>query len=199
MIEIISETVCTLEVLKFEPFEPDLENAVIDPTVEKIMYFAFAEHEYLDSKFVLVGWDVGRPGLRYGIEKFGTRSQFNTMERTWPKNIGRGQCIITWNTISYDNVQGVGSKLYFQSFHSNRPYYCTILAMGSFDCCMSELKKYESLTLHYPLRDDDYLVSKDNLWMLQDSSREHSRRSEPIHFHLAVDKVMAEFELSEKK
>ena len=25
-------------------------------------------------------------------------------------------------------------NLYFQSLHSNRPYYCTILAMGNFDC-----------------------------------------------------------------
>jgi hypothetical protein len=121
------------------------------------------------------------------------------MEMTWPKGFGRGQCVITWNTISYDNVQGVGSKLYFQSLHSDRPCYCTILAMGSFDCCMSELKKYEGLTLHYPLRDDDYLVAKDNLWMLKDSSRENSCRSEPIHMYLAVEKVMAEFENEKKK
>jgi hypothetical protein len=64
---------------------------------------------------------------------------------------------------------------------------------------MSELKKYEGLTLHYPLRDDDYLVAKDNLWMLKDSSRENSCRSEPIHMYLAVEKVMAEFENEKKK
>jgi hypothetical protein len=83
--------------------------------VEKIMNFAFVEREYLDTKFVLVSWDVGRRGLWYGNEKFGKRSQFNTMEMTWPKGFGRVQCVITWNTISYDNVQGVGSKLYISN------------------------------------------------------------------------------------
>jgi hypothetical protein len=35
--------------------------------------------------------------------------------------------------------------------------------------------------------------------MLKDSSREISCRSELIHFHLDVEKVMAEFELNKKK
>ncbi len=115
------------------------------------------------------------------------------------KGIGRGRFTINYNIISYDNVQGVGSKLYFQSFYSNRPYYCTILAMGNFDCCMSELKKYEGLTIKYPLCVHDYMVSKDYLWMLKDPSRENSCRSEPIHYHLDAEKVMAEFNLNEKR
>ena len=28
----------------------------------------------LYTKFILVSWDVGRPGLWYGIERFGTRN-----------------------------------------------------------------------------------------------------------------------------
>jgi hypothetical protein len=43
------------------------------------------------------------------------------------------------------------------------------------------------------------MASKDYIWMLKDSSRENSCRSEPIHFHLDVEKVMAEFELNEKR
>ena len=67
--------------------------------------------------------------------------------------------------------------------------------MGNFDCCISELKKYEGLTIKYPLRVDDYMVSKDNLWMLKDPSREKSCRSELIHFHLDVEK----YEFNEKR
>ena len=82
---------------------------------------------------------------------------------------------------------------------SDKIYYCTILAMGNFDCCMSELKKYEGLTIKYPLCVHDYMVSKDYLWMLKDPSRENSCRSEPIHYHLDAEKVMAEFNLNEKR
>ena len=67
--------------------------------------------------------------------------------------------------------------------------------MGNFDCCISELKKYEGLTIKYPLRVDDYMVSKDYLWMLKDPSRENSCRFEPIHFHLDVEK----YEFNEKR
>jgi hypothetical protein len=98
------------------------------------------------------------------------------MEMTWPKGFGRGQCVITWNTISYDNVQGVGSKLYISN-HCIQ-IGCAFVQFLLWAVLTSELKKYEGLTLHYPLRDDDYLEAKDNLWMLQDSSRENSCRSE---------------------
>jgi hypothetical protein len=71
--------------------------------------------------------------------------------------------------------------------------------MGNFDCCMSELKKYEGHTIKYPLSVYDYMVSKDYLWMLKDPSRENSCRSEPIHFHLDAEKVMAQINLNEKR
>ena len=40
-----------------------------------------------NTKFILVSWDVARPGLWYDIEVFGTRSQFKTIERTWPQGV----------------------------------------------------------------------------------------------------------------
>jgi hypothetical protein len=167
LIEIISESVCYSNVIKFEPFESDLEDAIIDRTIEKLMNTAFIESDYVvvnkNTKFILVSWDVGRPGLWYGIEIFGTRQQFKTMTRTWPNGIGRGNQITEYSTISYENVQGVGSKIYFESLYSNRPHYCEILAMGSFNSCLEELKKFEDHTLHFPLIPEDYLFSHDNL------------------------------------
>ena len=71
--------------------------------------------------------------------------------------------------------------------------------MGNLVCCISELKKYDSLTLKYPLRVYEYMVSKDYLWMLKDPSRENSCRSEPLYFHLDAEKVMARFNLDEKR
>ena len=47
MIEIIFETLCAVEVLKFDTFESDLENEIRDPMVEKIMNFAFVERDNL--------------------------------------------------------------------------------------------------------------------------------------------------------
>jgi hypothetical protein len=44
-------------------------------------------------------------GLWYGVEIFGTRNQFKTMERIWSKGIGKGESITTYTTINYDNVQ----------------------------------------------------------------------------------------------
>jgi hypothetical protein len=46
---------------------------------------------------------------------------------------------------------------------------------------------------------NDYMVSKDYLWMLKVPSRENSCRSEPKHFHLDAEKVMAQFNLNEKR
>jgi hypothetical protein len=70
MIESIPETVCDIEILKFEPFESDLENAIIDSTADKIMN-AFSDRDCItvtaNTKFILVSWDVGRPGLWYGV------------------------------------------------------------------------------------------------------------------------------------
>ena len=112
-----------------------------------------------NTKFILVSWDVARPGLWYGIEVFGTRSQFKTMERTWPQGLGMGESITKYTTISYDNVQNVGSKL---------------------ATCMSELKNYEDLTLHFPLVAADYMIKKDNLELLNEPYQNNSCRCEPL-------------------
>ena len=68
--------------LKFEPFESDLlfihiiiiiihNNAIIDSTADKIMNGAFSDRDCItvtaNTKFILVSWDVGRPGLWYGV------------------------------------------------------------------------------------------------------------------------------------
>ena len=89
------------------------------------------------------------------------------MKRTWSKGIGKGESITTYTTINYENVQEVGSKLYFDSLNSNRrPFYCVILAMGTLENCMRELKRFEDLTLHHKLVPEDYMTSKDNLELL---------------------------------
>jgi hypothetical protein len=64
------------------------------------------------------------------------------MERTWSKGIGKGESITTYTTINYENVQDVGSKLYFDSLNSNRrPFYCVMLAMGTLAYCMREFSE----------------------------------------------------------
>ena len=194
LIEIISESVCYLDVIKFEPFESDLENAIVDRRKENVLNKAFIEPEYLtvneNTKFILVSWDAGRPGLWYGIEIFGTRQQFKTMTSNWSNGIGRGKKITEYSTISYDNVQGIGSKLYFESLYSHRPYYCEILAMGSFNSCMLELKRFEERTLHFPLVPEDFLLSHDNLDLLKGPHQHKSCRSQPIRIYLAIERAL---------
>jgi hypothetical protein len=147
----------------------------------KILNGAFSERVTTNTKFILVSWDVGRPGLWYGIEVFGTRSQFKTMERTWSKGIGKGESITTYTTINYENVQDVGSKLYFDSLNSNRrPFYCVILAMGTLAYCMRELKRFEDLTLHHPLVHEDYMIPKDNREFMKNPNDHYSCRCEPL-------------------
>jgi len=103
------------------------------------------------------------------------------MESTWSKGVGKGNRVRTFTTINYENVQEVGSKVYFDSLNSNnRPYFCVILAMGTLENCMRELKNYEDLTLHYPLVPADFLISKDNLELLSNPSIHNSCRCEPI-------------------
>ena len=115
MIEIFSEKVCELDVVRFAPFESDLENAIKDNTVEKIMNMAYIDCDHINTKFVLVSWEVGRPGLWYGVERFGTRSQFQSMSVKWLSNEkGRVQ---TYTVINYDNEQCPGSKCYFQTLN----------------------------------------------------------------------------------
>ena len=133
--------------------------------------------------------------LRY----FGTRSQFKTMERTWSKGIGKGESITTYTTINYENVQEVGSKLYFDSLNSNRrPFYCVILAMGTLADCMSDLKRFEDLTLHHPLVPADYLTSKDNLELLSNPNIHNSCRCEPLRINRIAETVLKSMEHAEK-
>ena len=44
--------------------------------------------------------------------------------------------------------------------------------MGTLATCMSELKNYEDLTLHFPLVAADYMITKDNLELLNDVNPE---------------------------
>ena len=105
---------CDIDILKFDPFESDLENAIKDSTAYKLMNCSYNVQDCVtittNTKFILVSWDVARPGLWYDIEVFGTRSQFKTMERTWPQGLWRGEGITKYTTISYDNFQNVGLK-----------------------------------------------------------------------------------------
>ena len=167
------------------------------------MNVAFSERDCINvtanTKFILVSWDVARPGLWYGVEVFGTRSQFNNMESTWSKVVGRGNRVRTFTTITYENVQEVGSKVYFDSLNSNnRPYYCVILAMGTLENCMRELKNYEDLTLDHPLVPADFLISKDNLELLSNPNIHNSCRCEPIRINRIAETVLKSMEHAEK-
>ena len=79
-----------------------------------------------------------------------------------------GESITKYTTNSYDNVQNVGSKL---------------------ATCMSELKKYEDLTLHFPLVAADYMITKDNLELLNEPYQHNSCRCEPLRIILITEKV----------
>jgi hypothetical protein len=61
MIEIFSEKVCELDVIRFVPFESDLENAIKDNTVEYIMNKAYIECDYIDTKFSVFQCCYPRP------------------------------------------------------------------------------------------------------------------------------------------
>ena len=190
-IETNLEKVCELDVSKFEPFESDLDHAIEDRTIENLMNKAIIHSDIdinLYTKFILVSWDVGRPGLWYGIERFGTRKQFKTVEVNSER----------YRSINYDLVQGPGSKLYFQSLNSTRPFYCIILYMGSFDCFMRELKKYEDFTLHFPLTPADYLFPKELQPLLNEPYRYNSCRSELIRVDLVVERVVTNIDIDER-
>jgi hypothetical protein len=119
--------------------------------------------------------------------------------RNWPNGIGRGQCNTTFTPISYDDVQIPGSKVYFYSAGSMKPYYCTILAMGSFGSCMEELKSYECLTLHFPLVDTDYLLPYGCLELTSDPSAHYSCRSRLIQLNSFVELVVVDMEKTAKE
>jgi len=193
LIEIISKKVCFLDVHHFRPFESDLEEPIKDPLAGNLLNAAFCDRENAitcnNNKFILVSWDVDRPGLWYGIELFYSRSQFYKMERKWPNGIGRGQSNVIFTPISYDDVQCPGSKVYFYSVNAKKPYYCTILTMGSYASCMEELKSYEALTLHFPLVGADYLVPRGCLELINGPCTNSSCRSELIRLNLLVEQM----------
>ena len=61
--------------------------------------------------------------------------------------------------------------------------------MGSYATCMEELKRYEDLTLHFPLVGADHLVPYGCLELMSDPSAHYSCRSEYIQFNLLVEQV----------
>ena len=75
----------------------------------------------------------------------------------------------------------------------DRPYYCVILAIGSFEDCMLELKKYEDLTLHFSLVTAYFILSRDCIEGLNEKKYNwrDSCRSELIRTNLVVEKVVA--------
>ena len=60
---------------------------------------------------------------------------------------------------------------------------------GSYASCMEELKRYEDLTLHFPLVDADHLVPYGCLELMSDPSAHYSCRSEYIQFNLFVEQM----------
>jgi hypothetical protein len=122
------------------------------------------------------------------------RSQLKTMERTLWKGVGKGDRITTYTTINYENVQEVGSKLYFDSLISNsRPYFC-----GYFIKLYTWIENYEDLTLYYPLVPADYLTSKDILELLSNPNILNSCRCEPIRKRGIAETVLKSMENAEK-
>jgi hypothetical protein len=63
---------------------------------------------------------------------------------------------------------------------------------------MRELKNYEDLTLHYPLVPADFLISKDNLELLSNSSIHNSCRCEPIRINRIAETVLKSMEHADK-
>ena len=110
------------------------------------------------------------------------------MSVKWLLN-GKGR-VQTYTVINYDNEQGPGSKCFFQTLTGKRLYFCVILAMGSYNDCMLELKKYENLTLHFPLvADKDYLLSREIIEGLNEQKYnwKNSCRSEAINVNLIAE------------
>ena len=61
--------------------------------------------------------------------------------------------------------------------------------MGTLATSMSELKNYEDLTLHFPLVAADYMITKDNLGLLNEPYQHNSCRCEPIRINQITEKV----------
>ena len=70
--------------------------------------------------------------------------------------------------------------------------------MGTLANCMRELKRFEDLTLRYPLVPTDYLTSKDNLELLSNPNIHNSCRCEPIRINRIAETVFKSMENAEK-
>jgi hypothetical protein len=98
-----------------------------------------------------------------------------------------------------ENVQDVGSKLYFDSLNSNRrPFYCVILAMGTLADCLRELKRFEDLALHHPLVHEDYMIPKDNRELMHNPNHHNSCICEPLRIYRIAETVLKTLEHAEK-
>ena len=73
--------------------------------------------------------------------------------------------------------------------------------MGSYNDCMLELKKYENLTLHFPLVAEDYLLSREIIEGLNEQKYnwKNSCRSEAISVNLIAEKTVALMDKAEVK
>jgi len=70
--------------------------------------------------------------------------------------------------------------------------------MGTLADCMSELKRFEDLTLHHPLVPADYLTSKDNLELLGNPNIHKSCRCEPLRINRIAETVLKSMEQAEQ-
>jgi hypothetical protein len=109
--------------------------------------------------------------------------------RWWPKGVGNGQRSKIFATLSRDKQQG--RSAYFQSVYSNKVYYGIILAFGTYKSCLQELKKFEDLTLKYPLTVYEYMVPEANLVYLRLEYK--SCRSEVVAQRLKFEESYARF------
>ena len=60
--------------------------------------------EVVTKSFVLISWDVGRPGLWLLIEPYLSRTQIKERSRIWPEGVGLVQCFIKYKPISKKKI-----------------------------------------------------------------------------------------------
>jgi hypothetical protein len=87
----------------FELIEIDLEEPIREMEFnEKIMNCAFNEMTY--KAYILISWDVSRPGLWYSIEPYISRAQFKEITRRWSTSFGR--VLTDFKNIERETIQG---------------------------------------------------------------------------------------------
>ena len=142
-----------------------------------------AFNEMTHKAYIVISWDVGRPGLWYSIEPYISRTQFKEIARRWSTPSGR--VLTDFKNIERETIQD--RKAFFQSVYSDKVFYCKIVAMGDLKFCMDEFKKLEDYTLKYPLNVYEYLVAEANLGRLAHGSDYNSCRSEVVNRRLQLD------------